>query len=395
MWDFLSNPLQDNTAQDWLVAAVVVVVVIVVLRAVIGIGLKRLKSIASKTETDIDDLVTQLLEKTKFVFVALVAIYAGAISLTLPPEVDDILSTILVLGFLVQGAFWANGVVNYMLGSWAQQKFEADPTISTALGSVGFLVRFAVWAIFAMLALDNLGIDIGPLVASLGIGGVALALALQGVLGDLFASLTIVFDRPFAVGDYIQVGDMTGTVQHVGLKSTRILAPTGEQLVFSNADLLGSRIQNFQHHPFAFLFGGLAGWIGTKRAIFLGLTVYAGISMVGYFMTTATHFYILAVLVGMVQGGTQALSRSLFGSMIPRHESGEFFGLFAVFEKFAGIMGPALFSLMIALTGSSRNAILSVIVFFVVGGLLLLMVNVEEGQKTAREAERQISDSRF
>ncbi len=246
MWDFLSNPLQDNTAQDWLVAAVVVVVVTVVLRAVIGIGLKRLKSIASKTETDIDDLVTQLLEKTKFVFVALVALYAGAISLTLPPEVDDVLSTILVLGFLVQGAFWANGVVNYMLGSWAQQKFEADPTISTALGSVGFLIRFAVWATFAMLALDNLGVDIGPLVASLGIGGVALALALQGVLGDLFASLTIVFDRPFAVGDYIQVGDMAGTVQHVGLKSTRILAPTGEQLVFSNADLLGSRIQNFQ-----------------------------------------------------------------------------------------------------------------------------------------------------
>ncbi len=210
MWDFLSNPLQDNTAQDWLVAAVVVVVVTVVLRAVIGIGLKRLKSIASKTETDIDDLVTQLLEKTKFVFVALVALYAGAISLTLPPEVDDFLSTILVLGFLVQGAFWANGVVNYMLGSWAQQKFEADPTISTALGSVGFLIRFAVWATFAMLALDNLGIDIGPLVASLGIGGVALALALQGVLGDLFASLTIVFDRPFAVGDYIQVGDMAG-----------------------------------------------------------------------------------------------------------------------------------------------------------------------------------------
>ena len=246
MWDFLSNPLADNTAQDWLVAAVIFVVVIVMLRIVIAIGLKRLRAIASKTETDVDDLVAELLEKTKFVFVALVALYAGAISLTLPPEVDDLLSTILVLGFLVQGALWANGIVNYMLGSWARQKFEADPTISTALGSVGFLVRFAVWATFVMLALDNLNIDIGPLVASLGIGGVALALALQGVLGDLFASLTIVFDKPFAVGDYIQVGDLAGTVQHVGLKSTRILAVTGEQLVFSNGDLLGSRIRNFQ-----------------------------------------------------------------------------------------------------------------------------------------------------
>ena len=246
MWDFLSNPFADNTAQDWLIAAVVVVVVVVVVRTVIGLGLRRLRSIASKTETDVDDLVTELLGKTKFVFVALVALYAGAISLSLPPEVDDVLSTILVLGFLVQGAFWANGIVNYMLGSWARQKFEADPTMSTALGSVGFLVRFAVWATFIMLALDNLNIDVGPLIASLGIGGLALALALQGVLGDLFASLTIIFDKPFAVGDYIQVGDLAGTVQHVGLKSTRVLAVTGEQLVFSNGDLLGSRIRNFQ-----------------------------------------------------------------------------------------------------------------------------------------------------
>jgi small-conductance mechanosensitive channel len=186
------------------------------------------------------------LEKTKFVFVALVTLYAGAISLTLPPDVDSVLSKIMVLSFLLQGAFWANGIVNYMLGSWARQRFEADPTISTALGSVGFLVRFAVWATFIILALDNLNIDVGPLIASLGICGLALALALQGVLRDLFASLTIIFDKPFAVGDYIQVGDLAGTVQHVGLKSTRIRAVTGEQLVFSNSDLIGSRIRNFQ-----------------------------------------------------------------------------------------------------------------------------------------------------
>ena len=134
MWDFLSNPFADNTAQDWIIAAAVFVVVVVVVRIVIGIGLNRLRAIASKTETDVDDLVTELLEKTKFLFVALVALYAAAISLTLPPEVDDLMSTILVLGFLLQAAFWANGIVNYMLGSWARQRFEADPTISTAVG---------------------------------------------------------------------------------------------------------------------------------------------------------------------------------------------------------------------------------------------------------------------
>ena len=101
----------------------------------------------------------------------------GALWLTLPQGVSDLLSTVLVLGLLAQGAFWANGLVNYMLGSWAKQKFQDDPTISTALGSVGFLIRFGVGATFAMLALANLDIDIGPLIASLGIGGVALALA--------------------------------------------------------------------------------------------------------------------------------------------------------------------------------------------------------------------------
>ncbi|HET9452655.1 MAG TPA: MFS transporter, partial [Gemmatimonadaceae bacterium] len=103
----------------------------------------------------------------------------------------------------------------------------------------------------------------------------------------------------------------------------------------------------------------------------------------GFFMRTATHFYVLALLVGMVQGGTQALSRSLFASMIPPHKSGEFFGFYSIFEKFAGIFGPLLFYLTIELTGSSRNAILSVILFFAVGALLLWKVDVEEGRRQA------------
>jgi UMF1 family MFS transporter len=139
--------------------------------------------------------------------------------------------------------------------------------------------------------------------------------------------------------------------------------------------------------PFAFLFGTLAGRIGAKRAIFLGLAAYTVISVLGYYMRTATHFLILAVLVGMVQGGTQALSRSLFANMIPQHRSGEFFGFYSVFEKFAGIFGPLLFAGTIAATGSSRNAILSVIAFFAVGGVLLAFVNVNEGVRAAHDAE--------
>ena len=162
----------------------------------------------------------------------------------------------------------------------------------------------------------------------------------------------------------------------------------GKEIGIERDALIGAVILvQFIGIPFAFLFGSFAGWIGTKPAISLGLIVYAGISIFAYFMTTPTHFFILAILVAMVQGGTQALSRSLFGSMIPPQKSGEFFGLFAVFEKFAGILGPALFSLMAGMTGSSRNAVLSVILFFVAGAVLLAFVDVEEGQGIIREAK--------
>jgi UMF1 family MFS transporter len=161
----------------------------------------------------------------------------------------------------------------------------------------------------------------------------------------------------------------------------------GTEIGIGRGALIGAvLLVQFVGVPFAFLFGALAGRIGAKRAILLGLLVYLGISVVGYLMTSAVHFFVLAVLVGMVQGGTQALSRSLFASLIPRHKSGEFFAFFSVMDKAAGLLGPAVFSVSAALTGSSRNAILSVVLFFVVGGVLLSRVRVEEGQAAARAA---------
>ena len=162
----------------------------------------------------------------------------------------------------------------------------------------------------------------------------------------------------------------------------------GTELGIGRDALIGAiLLVQFVGIPFAFAFGALAGRLGAKRSIFLGLVVYTGISLVGYYMQTATHFFLLAILVGMVQGGTQALSRSLFASMIPSYKSGEFFGFFSVFEKFAGIAGPAIFTLTVQFTGSSRSAILSVIAFFAVGGALLYFVDVEEGQRVARAAD--------
>lgn len=138
--------------------------------------------------------------------------------------------------------------------------------------------------------------------------------------------------------------------------------------------------------PFSFLFGAVAARIGAKTSIFVALAVYIGISVLGYFMTAAWHFFALAFLVGTVQGGSQALSRSLFARMIPKHKSSEYFGFFSTFEKFAGVAGPAMFAASVTLFGSSRAAVLSVIVFFVAGALVLTRVNVAEGEAQALQS---------
>ena len=174
-----------------------------------------------------------------------------------------------------------------------------------------------------------------------------------------------------------------------GIQTIQKMAATyGKQLGIADTVLIGAiLIVQFVGVPFSFLFGSIAGRIGAKAAIFIGLAVYAAISILGFYMQTAAHFILLAAMVATVQGGTQALSRSLFASLVPAHKSGEFFGFYSVFEKFASIFGPLLFWVTIAMTGSSRNAILSVILFFAIGAVLLSRVRVREGQEAARAAD--------
>ena len=151
----------------------------------------------------------------------------------------------------------------------------------------------------------------------------------------------------------------------------------------ANAQIGAFVLVQFVGIPFSFLFGALANRIGPKPAIFIALVVYTFISVLGYLMTAAWQFYALAFLVGTVQGGSQALSRSLFARMIPKDKSSEYFGFFSVFEKFAGIAGPALFAASVTAFGSSRPAVLSVILFFVLGAIVLTRVDVAAGEADA------------
>lgn len=162
----------------------------------------------------------------------------------------------------------------------------------------------------------------------------------------------------------------------------------GTALGISRSALIGAVLMTqFVGVPFAFLFGSLAQRLGPKRSVFIALAVYVAIVVFAYYMKTATEFYVLAFAVATVQGGTQALSRSLFATMIPRYKSAEFFGFYGVFDKFGGILGPMLFAVVIRGTGSSRPAILATAVFFIAGGALLWFVDVDKGRRAAREAE--------
>jgi UMF1 family MFS transporter len=177
---------------------------------------------------------------------------------------------------------------------------------------------------------------------------------------------------------FVIYADGIGTIQ-------RLATSYGAELGINQGALITAiLLVQFAGIPFAFLFGILAGRIGAKASIFIGLAVYIVLTISAYYMKTERDFYILALLVATVQGGTQALSRSLFASMIPRARSSEFFGFFSIFEKFGAILGPAAFEMASRTTGSSRSAILSVVVFFIAGAVVLSFVNVQQGQEAAK-----------
>lgn len=234
-----------NTTADWLVALVAALAVAAGLDALKSILARRLALLAARTETKLDDIAVAALRSTKLLVLGIVGIHVGASLLALPDKAQLFISRVAIVAVLVQVAIWGDHALRTWLAATRAQRNE-DPDRITSSAAITFLVRVALWAVVALMVLDNLGVNITTLVASLGIGGIAIALAVQSILGDLFASLSIVLDKPFVVGDFIIVDKMLGTVERIGLKTTRVRSLSGEQIVFSNNDLLKSRIQNLR-----------------------------------------------------------------------------------------------------------------------------------------------------
>jgi small-conductance mechanosensitive channel len=235
-----------NTFDRWHIAigvTIVTFIAAVVLRRVL---LKHIRMFAAKTVTKLDDLLADLLADFKRLPLFLLALYLGSTILDLPLKVTRFIGIALIIAFLLQGGLWGNRVINFLIYNFLQKHGESEGGKKSITAILRLAGRIVLWSIIFLLTLDNLGINISALLAGLGVGGIAIALALQNILGDLFASLSILLDKPFEVGDFIVIGEHLGTVEHIGLKTTRIRSLSGEENIFSNTDLLQSRIRNYK-----------------------------------------------------------------------------------------------------------------------------------------------------
>jgi small-conductance mechanosensitive channel len=243
--EFLDQTTLGNTHRAWLLALATAVLVVVLVRTLQSLVRRRLGKVAARTATQWDDHVIELISRTRLLFWIFLGVLVGSMTLDLSARAHKIIVTIFVIALLIQGGIWGMALIKAVMANYRNNAGEDRAGELTTLNLIGFIAQVAVWSLVVLLVLDNLGIDITALVAGLGIGGIAVALAVQNILGDLFASLSIVLDKPFVIGDFLIIGDLMGSVEHVGLKTTRVRSLSGEQLIFSNADLLKSRIRNY------------------------------------------------------------------------------------------------------------------------------------------------------
>ncbi|WP_431108653.1 mechanosensitive ion channel family protein [Variovorax paradoxus] len=226
-----------------------------VLRYVIG----RTRQLAQRTSNHVDDMVVDVLGSTNRVFLLLAALLVGVGMLDLSERWNQRVEQLWFIALALQIGLWFTKAISLGLRRYEERHGSSGMTqVSASAVLLSWSLRTLLWAVVLLAVLSNLGVNITAFVASLGVGGIAIALAVQNILGDLFASLSIAVDKPFEVGDAIGIGDLSGTVQHIGLKTTRLRSLTGEQIVISNTDLLKQVVKNYRRmdeRRIAFKFG--------------------------------------------------------------------------------------------------------------------------------------------
>jgi small-conductance mechanosensitive channel len=238
--EFMNQIILDNTLMQWTFAATTLVLGFILLRLAKRVVTNRLAALASSTTTQWDDNIVEAIKQTRTLFLLVVSIFLGSMFLQLPDRVHSVIKVTFVIFLLVQLGIWLTVITISMVEHYSKQTLAKNPAAATTMNAVGFISRIVIWSVIVLVALDSMGINITTVVAGLGIGGVAVALAVQNILGDLFASLSIILDKPFVIGDFLIIDEHMGSVEYIGLKTTRIRSLSGEQLIFSNSDLLKS-----------------------------------------------------------------------------------------------------------------------------------------------------------
>jgi len=233
----------DNALIEWIVAVAVAILVALLFRLVQGLLVGRLSKATVRTATRINDVVVSVLRGTKASFHIAVGILVGQHLVRVPASATGVVHVALTLAFTLQLGIWANRAANGVIAIWATGRDHGHE--ATRAAGLGFLARLLIWSFVVLIALANFGIELSAVIAGLGVGGVAAALAVQSTLGDLFAGVSMYFDRPFDIGDFVGIDALRGTVIKIGIKTTRIQSIDGEELVVPNGEIAKARIRNF------------------------------------------------------------------------------------------------------------------------------------------------------
>lgn len=275
-WNELQLYLTDANGWNWPAVILGSVAAALLIKLVLTVLVRPLRRLSKKTGFMWDDVLADIIDGLKWP--VLLVWCANVFAQYRKPEATHkILLVAAVVVGVYQVSLWGLYVIRRWRESFVSRRVKQDPSASAALGLMFVSVQTIFIVIVVLIGLSNLGVDIGALLAGLGVGGVAVALAAQNVLGDLLASLSIVLDKPFKVGDFILVGEDMGTVENIGIKTTRLRSLSGEELVFSNRDLLDSRVRNYKRmwqrrvvHTFSVRYGtplekvaAVPGWVKT------------------------------------------------------------------------------------------------------------------------------------
>lgn len=242
----INMEINHNSLLDWVYAFAIAAITFILLFVLRWFLIRGLRHAAERKHFSQANEILSTVKRANLIFFLVFAVFFASLSLTLDPTTDTTIAKITKVVIALQIAIWLSGFIRAWIFRILSRKTKRDGASMGALAILNFISQVLLWAVALLLILQNIGIDITALVAGLGIGGIAIALALQRILSDLFASMSIVLDKPFVIGDFVNFGDYFGTIEHIGVKTTRLRSLTGEQIICANGELLDTRIRNYK-----------------------------------------------------------------------------------------------------------------------------------------------------